>query len=104
MEREAQHTIPNPWKLSTWTGILAGIHKKKKHLVTSKKAVKFESKRADWCTFQNFETMYNDVYEEMVRGGIAMKLNAKVKLSKEGGLIVEHAHEAFGLETKYDLI
>jgi hypothetical protein len=40
----------------------------------------------------------------MVRVGIgAMKLNTKVKLSKEG-LIVEHAHEAFGLETKYDMI
>jgi len=47
--------------------------------------------------------MYNEVYEEMVRGGIAMKLNTKVKLSKEG-LIVEHEHEAFALETKYHLI
>lgn len=29
LEREAQHTWINPWKLSTRTGILAGIHKKK---------------------------------------------------------------------------
>ena len=46
--------------------------------------------------------MYNEVYKEMVRAGIAMKLNKKVKLIKEG-LIVEHACEAFGLEKK-DLI
>ena len=77
--------------------------KRNKHLVTSKKAVKFDSKRADWCTYQNFETMYTEVYEEMVKGGIANKLNSSVKLSKEG-LIVEHTHEQFGLDTKYDLI
>jgi hypothetical protein len=60
--------------------------------VTSKRAVKFEFKRANWCKFQNFETMYNEVYEEIVRGVIAMlEINIKVKLSKEG-LIVEHGH------------
>jgi len=47
--------------------------------------------------------MYTEVYEEMVKGGIANKLNFSVKMNKEG-LIVEHTHEQFGLDTKYDLI
>ena len=38
--------------------------------------------------------MCNEVYEEMVRGDIAMKAITKVKLIKEG-LIVEHAHEVW---------
>jgi len=105
LEWKQKHNIHfrNTKKGALGTGYWRGFMKRNKHLVTSKKAVKFDSKRADWCTYQNFETMYTEVYEEMVKGGIANKLNSSVKLSKEG-LIVEHTHEQFGLDTKYDLI
>ena len=35
-------------------GYWKGFMKRNGHLVKSKKAVKFESKRADWCTHHNF--------------------------------------------------
>ena len=105
LEWKQKHNIHfrNTRKGALGAGYWRGFIKRNKHFVTSKKAVKFDSKRADWCTYQNFETMYTEVYEEMVKGGIANKLNSSVKLSKEG-LIVEHTHEQFGLDTKYDLI
>jgi hypothetical protein len=47
------------------------------HLIKSKRAVKFEVKRAEWCTYQNFKMMYNEVYKEMVKGGIAKQLEGE---------------------------
>jgi hypothetical protein len=38
------------------------------HLIKSKKAVQFESKRADWYMHHNFAIMYREVYKEMVKG------------------------------------
>jgi hypothetical protein len=58
-------------------GYWKGFMKRNGHLIKSKKAVKFDSKRADWCTYQNFETMYKEVYNEMVKGGIEVKLPSK---------------------------
>ena len=71
--------------------------------VKAKKGVKFDSKRADWCTYLNFETMYDNTYKEMALNGIARKLDTPVKLEKKGE-IVEHDHEAFVLPTKYNII
>lgn len=70
------------------------------HVIKSKRAIKFESKRAEWCTYANFEEMYNEVYNEMVKGGIATELATEVFLDKQGK-IVETAEESFGLPTKY---
>ena len=67
-----------------------------------KKGVKFDNKWADWCTYGNFKTMYAEVYEEMVSGRIAHKINAPVWLNKRGE-IVELESEAFGLKTDYML-
>jgi hypothetical protein len=82
---------------------LARISEEERTQGKAKKGVKFDSKRADWCTYLNFEAMYNDIYNEMSLNGIARKLDNTVKLNKDGD-IVEHAHEAFALPTRYDLI
>ncbi len=84
-------------------GYWQGFMKRNRHRVKAQKGVKFDSKMADWCTYLNFQAMYNDVYNKMYLNGIARKLDNTVKLNKDRE-IVEHAHEAFGLETKYDLI
>jgi hypothetical protein len=84
-------------------GYWAGFMKRNKHLVKAKKAVKFDSKRADWCTYQNFELMYNEVYEAMVAEGIAMRLESPTLFDKSDH-IVEDESDAFGLPTKYFLL
>jgi hypothetical protein len=32
-----------------------GFSKRNKHLIMAKKAVKFDTKRAEWCTYSNLE-------------------------------------------------
>ncbi len=84
-------------------GYWSGFMKRNKDLVKAKKGVKFDSKRADWCTYQNFELMYNEVYEAMVEAGIASKLDTPTWFDKSGN-IVEEEGDAFGLQSKYILL
>ena len=84
-------------------GYWRGFMKRNKDLVTAKHGVKFESKRADWCTYNNFEAMYEQVYKEMVAEGIAVEFPNKEWLNKEGVVVLEEK-DALGLQTKYNLI
>jgi len=70
------------------------------HRINAKKGVKFNSKQADWCTHQNLQMMYTEVYQQMVSSGIAHKLNTPVWLNNNSK-IVELEEEAFGLKTEY---
>ncbi|KAI2490799.1 hypothetical protein MHU86_23764 [Fragilaria crotonensis] len=80
-------------------GYWRGFMNRNGHLIKSKKAVKFESKRADWCTHHNFSIMYREVYEEMVKGGIATKQTDEIFLNRDGEPTNENA--ASGLPTSY---
>jgi hypothetical protein len=68
--------------------------------LTTKKAVRFDSQRDDWCSVQNFEAMYEEVYEAMVESGVASKFDEEQFLDSEGN-IVEKEEDAFGRKTKY---
>ena len=59
--------------------------------------------RASWCTYSNFENMYNHVYERMVDAGVAEKRVAPVYLEK-GGKVVEDESLAFGLPSIYEIV
>ena len=48
-----------------------------------KKAVQFDSNRDDWCTYNNFAQMYNNMYEHMVDAGAAVKLDATAWFNKD---------------------
>jgi hypothetical protein len=47
-------------------------------VVTSKNAVRFDSKRDDWCWLENFADMYDRVYDKWVESGAAKKLDHAV--------------------------
>jgi hypothetical protein len=72
--------------------------KRHQHIIPSKRWVKFEANRAEWCTYKKFSELYAHIYEAMVEHGIVTKCDTKVKLD-ERGEIVEHSKEAFGLPT-----
>ncbi len=40
---------------------------------SSKKAVKFDTKHAEWCTYLNMRDMNNEVYISLVTSGLAVK-------------------------------
>lgn len=94
----------NPARQQLGWGYWRGFMRRNGHIIRSKKAVKFECKRAEWCTYENFLTMYQEVYEEMVTGGIAVKLDDKVWLSMNGETVDKDDTSAFGLPTSYKII
>jgi hypothetical protein len=49
--------------------------RRKAHVITSKKSVRFESKRDDWCRLENFDGMYDGVYEKLVQSRVSEKLD-----------------------------
>ncbi len=69
-------------------------------ILKTKKCVRFDSFREDWCTPENFEAMYEDVYSRMVECGAALKLPDAVWVNKEGA-IVQTKDEAWGRPTNY---
>jgi hypothetical protein len=54
-------------------GYWRGFLKRNKHLIASKKAVKFDTKRAEWCTYLNMQEMYEEVYTALVSAELAVK-------------------------------
>jgi hypothetical protein len=74
------------------------LHRHK--LLVTKKAVRFDSQREDWCTYQNFQMMYENVYASMKNSGIAMELERPVWFNAQGS-ITQDESEAIGRKTKY---
>jgi hypothetical protein len=65
-----------------------------------KKSGRFDSKRDDWCRLENFEDMYNIMYEKLLDAGIADVLHDEVWLDRYGD-IVQTEEETYGQKTKY---
>jgi hypothetical protein len=64
-----------------------------RNLISAKKknAVRFDSKRDDWCRLDNFEDMYEDVYERLCEAGIAEKLDEALWRDKDKNIVVTQA-------------
>ena len=77
------------------------VNFKKRHPeINSKRAVRFDSKRDDWCTIENFEKMYKGVYAAMVDAKVAIQLEEEVFV-KPDGTITEKEEESVGRKTKF---
>jgi hypothetical protein len=50
----------------------------------TKKAVKFDAKRDDWCTYDNFVAMYDGIYAAMVVTSVAIELPNEVMVTLDG--------------------
>jgi hypothetical protein len=76
---------------------------KKRHPeINTKRAVKFDSKRNDWCTLENFEKMHQWVYAAMVNSNVAIKLPEK-KMVQLDERITDNKEEGVGRETEFIL-
>ncbi len=64
--------------------------KRNKHLISSKKAVKFYTKHAEWCTYLNVEEMYNEVYSNLVASRLAVKHDDTVRQNAAGDVNPEN--------------
>jgi len=63
-------------------------------------AVQFDSNRDNWCTYDNFAQMYNNVYEIMVDTSVAVKLDAAAWFNKDGNEVPTEEN-TFGQQSSY---
>jgi hypothetical protein len=68
-----------------------------------KRAVKFDTKLAEWCTYQNIQEMYEEVYTYLVTAGLAVKHSDAI-WRNEAGDVVPSEKDGFGCKTAYKLI
>jgi hypothetical protein len=94
----------NPCReMSLGIGYWRGFMKRNGHLIKAKKGVKFDAKRADWCTHRNFEEMYAEIYQKMVEKGIATKMEQEMAVDREGNIVDDESSDRFGRKTSYKL-
>jgi hypothetical protein len=77
--------------------------KRNNHLIRSKKALKFDAKRAEWCNYTNMLEMYNEIYKDFCSAGVACE-NPEPVWRNENGDIVKKEEEAFGCKSQFELI
>jgi hypothetical protein len=84
---------------SYWRGFL----KWNKELIRSKKPVRFEAKRVEWCTYLNMQEIYDKIYSQLVEVGLAVQHPEPVWHDKDGN-VVDEEHLAVGLKSRFELI
>jgi len=81
----------------------AAFMRHNQHRITNKRGEKFASSRADWSTHENFEDMYNHIYDEMVSAGIAVPLQSAVCMDIHGNIVDRDSNTVFGLPVEHIL-
>ena len=61
-----------------------------------------DQKRLTWCTMDNFQCMYDSVYDKMVAAGVAEKVDHDLMYDKDGNETVEES-KMVGRKTRYCL-
>jgi len=84
--------------LGYWKSFL----KRNEDVIRTKKAVKFDNKRADWCTYQNMQEMYEEIYKNLCGAGLACKHPEPLWRDENGEVVTEE--KAYGLASKDELI
>jgi hypothetical protein len=83
-------------------GYWRGFMKQNGHLVRAKKAVKFDTKRSEWCSYANMEEMYNKEHNSLVTAGLAVKHDEPVWRSAASNIVPEEI--MFGCKSTFELI
>ena len=76
--------------------------KRNAHLIRSKRGQKYELDRASWSTYANFRQMYEQVYDQMVEAGVAVKHDTPQWQNTNGDIVGEE--DAVGCKVTHDLI
>ena len=83
-------------------GYWYGFRKRNKHKLVSKRGVQFGHNRSEWCKYDNFQNMYQLVYEAMEHAGVATKL-AEPEWQNKMGETVNSQAEACGEKVAYKI-
>jgi hypothetical protein len=72
--------------------------KRNTHLIRAKKAVKFDNKRAQWCTYLNMSEMHEEIYNNLAINGLAV-VHPEPIWRNENGDAVDNEAQAFGMKS-----
>jgi hypothetical protein len=61
-----------------------------------------DSNRLTWCTTENFQNMYDSVYEAMVDAKVAIKFDEEEMMDRDGNITLD-SNKQFGRKTRYKL-
>ncbi len=86
-------TAEEKMSLSYWKGFL----RRNKQLIRAKEAMKFETKRSEWCTYENMKEVYTEVYSHLAESGLAVKHPEPVWRNLDGEVVGEK--QALGLKS-----
>ncbi len=59
--------------------------------IKTKKAVRFDTKRDDWCTYENFIAMYDGINSQMVKSGVDVELPNEEMVTLDGAITKNEA-------------
>ena len=79
-----------------------GFMKRFKHQLHRCRAKHKDFKRRTWVTTENFQNMYDNIYKEMVKSGVAVLLDEEI-MYDENGLETDDIEKMFGRPTRYKL-
>jgi len=82
-------------------GYWTGFRKRHKDKLVSQRGVQFGHNRSEWCSYKNFDTMYNLVYEAMAQAGVAKKLPVKQWQNMRGESV--SMKDAVGEKVEYEI-
>jgi hypothetical protein len=71
-----------------------------KDKLETKKGRKFELDRSKWTKYRNFKKMYDDIEDDMVDAGVAIRLDEPVWMDKEGNRVEEKNSVGFKVRSK----
>ena len=83
-------------------GYWRGFRTRFRHRLVSKKGVQFGHNRSEWCKYENFQKMYDLVYEAMEIAGVAKKL-PQPEWQNGKGEKVSNKEDAVGEKVEYQL-
>jgi hypothetical protein len=94
------HSIDNQQRVIVGEGWYNNFMKRNKYKIKRQRLKVKDRQRLTYCTYPNFQIMYETVYEDMVKCGIAIKLDKEVLVNYNGEIVYED-NESDGLPTKY---
>jgi hypothetical protein len=71
-----------------------------KDKLQTKKGRKFELDRSKWNKYRNFKRMYDDIEDEMIEAGVAIRLDEPVWMDDKGNRVEENQSKGFKVKTR----
>jgi hypothetical protein len=94
------HSSNNQQRVIVGDGWYNNFMKRNKDKIKRQRLKVKDRQRLTYCTYPNFKIMYETVYEDMVKCGIAKKLERDVLVNLDGEIVTD-ANDSDGLPTKY---